>query len=49
MATLKLTLGDRIRNRLGLNLTCMIGVHPFNRRRICKLCKFVENKVAPSK
>lgn len=31
-------------DRVGVHLVCVLKIHDFNKRRICKKCKFVECK-----
>ena len=35
--------------RAGMHGGCVLGIHDFNRRRICRKCKFVEAKVVDTK
>ena len=46
MATLRLNLNrlEKALDRGGYHLGCVLGIHDFNKRRICRKCKFVEAK-----
>lgn len=33
---------SKAHDRVGHHLGCVLGLHDFNRRRICRKCKFVD-------
>mgnify|MGYP001615842295 CR=1 FL=1 len=35
---------EKMMNKAGWNIACVLGIHDFNKKRICKLCDHVEAK-----
>ena len=40
---------EKAMKRGGYHIGCVLGIHDFNRRRICRMCKFVEAKPLENK
>lgn len=40
---------EKAMDRGGYHIGCVLGIHDFNKRRICRKCKFVEAKPMPKK
>ncbi len=44
MKQMNLNILEKVMERNGWHLACTLKIHDFNKRRICRKCKFVEKK-----
>ncbi len=42
--TFGLNLIEKAMDKAGMHIGCVLGIHDFNRRRICRKCRYVEAK-----